>query len=77
VGWFWLNIPLMLLFFGCWAGIPLWLTLTRWHAEITAKHAEVAAAQGEIAAQVVPAQPTAPVAEELPVLAGVADWPDR
>jgi hypothetical protein len=41
--WFWLNIPLMLLFVCCWTGIPLWLTLTRWNAEISAKHAEVAA----------------------------------
>jgi hypothetical protein len=24
--WFWLNIPLALLFFCCWAGIPLRLT---------------------------------------------------
>lgn len=23
----WTNILLMLLFFGCWAGIPLWHTL--------------------------------------------------
>ena len=30
--WFWLNIPLALLFVCCWAGIPLWLTLTRWNA---------------------------------------------
>jgi hypothetical protein len=84
MGWFWANIPLMLLFFACWAGIPLWLTLTRWHAEITAKHAEiaaaqagVAAAQGAIAAQAVPAQPTAAAAEEIPALVGAADWPDR
>jgi hypothetical protein len=41
--WFWLNIPLALLFFCCWAGIPLWLTLTRWNTEISAKHAEIAA----------------------------------
>jgi hypothetical protein len=41
--WFWLNIPLVLLFFCCWAGIPLWLTLTRWNAEISAKHAAIAA----------------------------------
>jgi hypothetical protein len=77
VGWFWVNIPLMLLFFACWAGIPLWLTLTRWHAEVTAKHAEIAAAQSEITARAVAAQPTAAVAEEIPVLAGVADGPGR
>jgi hypothetical protein len=42
MSWFWLNIPLMVVFFGCWAGIPLWHTLTRWDAELTAKYAEVA-----------------------------------
>jgi hypothetical protein len=41
--WFWLNIPLALLFVCCWAGIPLWLTLTRWNAEISVKHAAIAA----------------------------------
>jgi hypothetical protein len=41
--WFWLNIPLALLFVCCWAGIPLWLTLTRWNAEISAEHAAIAA----------------------------------
>jgi hypothetical protein len=41
--WFWLNIPLMLLFFCAWTGIPLWLVLTRWRREIDAKHAEIAA----------------------------------
>ncbi len=73
MGWFWFNIPLMLLFFGCWAGIPLWLTLTRWHAEITAKHAEVAAAQTEFATRAVLAQPAVAVAEQVPALVGVVD----
>jgi len=41
--WFWVNVPLMLLFFCAWTGIPLWLVLTRWHREIEAKHAEIAA----------------------------------
>lgn len=41
--WFWLNIPLALLFVGCWAGIPLRLTLTRRNAEIDAKYAVIAA----------------------------------
>jgi hypothetical protein len=41
--WFWLNIPLMLLFFCAWTGIPLWLVLTRWRREIETKHAEIAA----------------------------------
>ena len=40
--WFWLNIPIALLFVCCWAGIPLWLTLTRWNAEISAQHAAIA-----------------------------------
>jgi hypothetical protein len=52
MAWFWLNIPLALFFFFCWAGIPLWLTLTRWHRELSAKHAEIAA--GAVPAQVVP-----------------------
>lgn len=72
MGWFWLNMPLALLFFGCWAGIPLWLTLTRWRAEITAKRAEIAAAEGEIAARAVPAQPAAAVRQETLAVAGVA-----
>ncbi len=41
--WFWLNIPVMLLFLGCWAGIPMWHTLRRWDAELKAKHAELRA----------------------------------
>ena len=41
--WFWLNIPLALLFVCCWAGIPLWLTSTRWNAELKAKNAALAA----------------------------------
>jgi hypothetical protein len=41
--WFWLNIPLMLLFLGCWAAIPMWHTFRRWDAELKAKHAELAA----------------------------------
>ncbi len=44
MSWFWLVILLMVVFFCCWAGIPLWHTLTRWDAELKAKHAEVAAA---------------------------------
>jgi hypothetical protein len=43
MSWFWLNVPLMVVFFGCWAGIPLWYTLTRWDAELKARHAEIAA----------------------------------
>ena len=72
MSWFWLCIPLMVLFFGCWAAIPLWHTLTRWDAELKAKHAEVAAAA--VAAPVVmqPA-PAAAAAREAdsPAYAGV------
>ena len=55
--WFWLNIPLALLFVCCWAGIPLWLTLTRWKAETDAKHAVIAAkaAPGPVLPEPVPA----------------------
>jgi hypothetical protein len=71
--WFWLNIPLALFIFCCWTGIPLWLTLTRWRAEINAKHAEIAAGTG--AAPVV-AQPDRALAQQTaaPAYAG-ADLP--
>jgi hypothetical protein len=71
VTWFWLNIPLALLFFCCWAGIPLWLALTRWNAELNAKHAEIAAKAGPA---LVLAQPDPVVAHETgrPAHAGVA-----
>ena len=49
--WFWLNIPLALLFVCCWAGIPMWLLHTRWHAEVEAKHAEVKAKHAEVKAK--------------------------
>jgi hypothetical protein len=52
--WFWLNIPLSLLFVCCWAGIPMWLLHTRWHAEVEAKHAEVKAKHAELEARAVP-----------------------
>jgi len=72
--WFWLNIPLALLFFGCWAGIPLWHTLHRWRDEVAAKHAELAA---KAVPAPVPAQREllATAADEIgrPELAGVAD----
>jgi hypothetical protein len=29
--WFWLNVPLMIVFYAATAGIPLWLVLTRWN----------------------------------------------
>ena len=57
--WFWLNIPLALLFVCCWAGIPLWFTLTRWNAELDAKHAEVAAGVVPVSAVAQPAPATA------------------
>jgi hypothetical protein len=74
--WFWLNIPLALVIFCCWAGIPMWLTLTRWHRETTAKHAEIAA--GAVPAPVVPQQAVA-VANETSsaAYAGAADLARR
>ena len=67
--WFWLNIPLALLFFCCWVGIPLWLTCTRWNTEHSAKHAEIAAKAGPAP---VFAQPAPAVAHEAssPAYAG-------
>jgi hypothetical protein len=72
--WFWLNIPLALLFVCCWAGIPLWLTSTRWNAELKAKNAALAAsaATGPAAAQPVPAPAAAHEAGSL-ASAGVPD----
>jgi hypothetical protein len=58
MSWLWLNIPLMVLFLCCWAGIPLWHTLTRWDAELKAKHAQIAATP--VAAPVVAQPVTAP-----------------
>lgn len=57
--WFWLNIPLALLFVCCWAGIPLWFAVTRWNAELDAKHAEVAARAVRVAAVAEPIPATA------------------
>ena len=69
--WLWLNIPLMLLIFCCMSGIPLWLTLTGWHAETSAKHAAIAAKTGPAPAF---AQPAAAGANETgsPAYAEVA-----
>ncbi|HTS98756.1 MAG TPA: hypothetical protein VMI33_19275 [Streptosporangiaceae bacterium] len=63
----WLNAPLMALFLGCWAGIPLYLTLTRWNAELRAKHAEIApaAAHAPALAQPAPALAVAPGADDV------------
>jgi hypothetical protein len=72
--WFWLNIPLMLVFFGLWAGVPLWHTLRRWNAELDAKHAELGL--GVIPAPVsAPPAPAAIAVDEVGRLAyaGAAD----
>ncbi len=71
--WFWLCVPLMLLFLGCWAGIPAWHTLKRWDAELKAKHAELAAgtAPQAVLAQPVPAG-VATAETGSPVYAGTA-----
>ena len=73
MGWFWWNVPLMALFFGCWTGIPLWLTLTRWNAEVTTKQAEIVAAQREAAVRAIPALAAEGVVQEAPAFAGVTD----
>jgi hypothetical protein len=69
--WFWLNIPLALLFLCCWAGIPLWLTLTRWNAEISAKHAAIAA-KASPAPVFAPSAPAVARETSSPAYAGVA-----
>jgi hypothetical protein len=72
--WFWLNIPVALLFFCCWAGIPLWLTLTRWNTELSEKHAEIAAKADRAP---IFAQPVLAVTHEAsgPAYAGVTNLP--
>jgi len=74
--WFWLNIPLALLFVGCWAGIPLWHTCRSWNAELNTRHAEVAA---KAVPALVPAQRGPLAVEETgrPVRAGAAGRPGR
>jgi hypothetical protein len=72
VTWFWLNIPLALLFFCCWAGIPLWHTCKRWNAELNAKNAEVAA-KADPALVLVEPDPVAAHETGRPAHAGVAD----
>jgi hypothetical protein len=67
----WANILGMLLFFGCWAGIPLWLTLRRWNREIDAKHAALAAKAVRVAVPAQAAPATAGVPDEnVPEYAG-------
>jgi hypothetical protein len=68
----WLNISLMVLFFACWAGIPLRLVLTRWHAEVSAKHAEIAA-KASRAAGFVPPVPAAADETAGPAYAGAPE----
>ncbi len=82
VGWFWMNVPLMLVFFGLWVGIPLWLVLTRWDKEVKARHAEVAAWHAHIAASaalaevaVLPAEAAEAGEIASPAYAGVAVEP--
>jgi hypothetical protein len=65
----WLNIPLMVLFLACWAGIPLRLVLTRWHVEVSAKHAEIAA-KASRAAGFVPPVPAVAGETVSPAFAG-------
>ena len=74
--WFWLSIPLALLCFCCWTGIPLWLTLTRWNTELNAKHPEIAAKAGPAPVLARPAPAIAPETSS-PAYAGVASPPGR
>ena len=43
--WFWLNVPLMAVFFLATAGIPLWLVLKRPDRAPGEQQAELAAAR--------------------------------
>ena len=63
----------MAVFFCCWAGIPLWHTLTRWDAELQAKHAQVAAAAAAAAPAFTQPAPAPAAAREAdrPAYAGV------
>jgi len=74
--WFWLNVPLALLFVCCWAGIPLWHTLRRWNAELDAKHAEVAA-HAVPAVAVARPDPAAVPKPSRPAHAGASSPPGR
>ena len=74
--WFWLNIPLSLLFVCCWAGIPLWLTLTRRNAEISAEHAAIAAKASSAPAFAPPA-PAVTRETSSPAYDGAAGPPGR
>jgi len=56
----WVFVPIGVAFVACWAGIPLYLTLTHWHRETEAKHAEIAARAAPVLVQV-PEQATEPV----------------
>lgn len=78
MAWFWLNVPLMALCLGAWAGIPLFLTLTRWHAELNAKNAALAA-QAAAVPVIAQSAPAMAAARETagPVYAGVANGPGR
>ena len=72
--WFWLNVPLMVVIFGCVAGIPLWLNLTRWKDEIEERHAEIAAGAGlgRVPVQSRPAMAAGAEEIDSPVYAQVA-----
>jgi hypothetical protein len=74
--WFWLNIPLALLFVCCWAGIPLWPTLARWNAEVSAQHATIAA-KASPAPVFAPSAPAVTHETGSPACAGVAGPPGR
>jgi hypothetical protein len=64
------------LFVCCWAGIPLWLTLRRWNAEITVKDAAIAA-KASPAPVFAPPAPAVTHEAGSPAYAGVASPPGR
>jgi hypothetical protein len=68
--WIWPNISVMVLFFGCWAGIPLWHTLRGWKNEIEAKHAALAAKAIPVPAPATAAVRDAGIGEDVVEYAG-------
>ncbi len=56
-GFLWINIPLMVLFFGLWVGIPMWMIFKRPDRHPRDTRTVPAYPQQQPATAVVPAQP--------------------